>query len=225
MKKAFLFLCFFAAICLSASLAAPLSLNEVIKNLQSNQSKIKDMYAETKTTITSNMVMPGQETKGPQKMVQKGKMVTKGDKMAIINPETGQKMVQDLKRLKGQGTGGKGQESMSLEKAKEFFDLSVAEKDGGYVITGVPKKDNKFLGKMQFFVDPTKWVPVKIVMYDAKGKPMSQSEIEYKKVSDIWVPEKNKSLVTTPMGKMEVEMEFSNIKVNKGISDGEFKVE
>ncbi|OGB90163.1 hypothetical protein A2625_04190 [candidate division WOR-1 bacterium RIFCSPHIGHO2_01_FULL_53_15] len=245
MKKAFLFLCFFAAICLSASLAAPLSLNEVIKNLQSNQSKIKDMYAETKTTITSNMVMPGQETKGPQKMVQKGKMwtkgeskskiemlspmkqttVTNGDKMAIINPETGQKMVQDLKRLKGQGTGGKGQESMSLEKAKEFFDLSVAEKDGGYVITGVPKKDNKFLGKMQFFVDPTKWVPVKIVMYDAKGKPMSQSEIEYKKVSDIWVPEKNKSLVTTPMGKMEVEMEFSNIKVNKGISDGEFKVE
>lgn len=257
MKKLIGIFCFFAAVTMlaSASFAADLSavasakadpsLDEVINKIQSNQSKIHDMYAETTTTITSNMAMPGQESKGPQKMVQKAKMwtkgqdkskiemlspmkqttITNGDKMAIINPETGQKMVQDLKKLKGQGPGGKGQGEMNLDKAKEFFDLSVAMKGDAYVITGIPKKDNKFLGKMEFYVDSTNWIPVKILMYDAKGKLMSQSEIEYKEISGAWVPVKNVSNVTTPMGKMNMEMEFENIKVNKGIGDGEFKVE
>ena len=59
---------------------------------------------------------------------------------------------------------------MSLEKAKEYFDLSVSEKGDDYVIVGVPKETNKFLGKM------------------------------------------------------EIEMDYMNVKVNMGIGDGEFKV-
>jgi outer membrane lipoprotein-sorting protein len=245
----------------SSAFAADLPLDDLIKNIQSNQSKIKDMYAETTTTITSNMAMPGQESKGPQKMAQKGKMwtkgsdkskiemtspmkqvtITNGDQMAIINSETGQKVVQDLKKLKGQGASSKGQGEMNLEKAKEFFNLEVTSKQSSvtskkeYIITGTPKQDNKFLGKMEFYVDSDKWVPVKIVMYDAKGRPMSQSEIEYERVKgqgssskgeeEIWIPVKNVSNVVTPMGSMKVEMEFSNIKVNKGISDKEFAIE
>jgi len=34
----------------------------------------------------------------------------------------------------------------------------------------------------------------------------------------------NQSKVTTPMGKMEIEMEYKNVKVNTGIGDGEFKI-
>jgi len=245
MKKALVF-CLALTLTLSTAFAADLSLDDVINKLQSKQKTIKDMYAETVTTINSTMAMPGQASKGPQQMVQKGKMwtkgedkskieitspmkqitITNGDKMAVINVDTGQKMVQDLKKLR-EKEGGLGGSSgqMGLEKAKEYFNLSVRKSGADYVVTGVPKKANKFLGKMEFYVNSDKWVPVKIMMYDPKGKAMSQSEIEYAKVSDNWVPVKNMSKITTPMGKMDVEMEFNNIKVNKGISDGEFKVE
>ena len=230
-------------IVLSAS-SSDLALDDVIKNIQSNQSKIKDMYAETTTIITSNIKMPGAAEKGPQKMVQKGKMwskgegkskiemispmkqvtITNGDKMAVIYPETGQKVIQDLKKLRDKSGMSDASKQMSLEKAKEFFDLSAKAKDNGYVITGIPKKENKFLDKMEFYVDGEKWVPIKILLYGPKDKLISQSEIEYQKISDVWVPVKNLSNISTPAGTMKVEMEFSNIKINKGISDKEFNI-
>ena len=228
------------------------TLQKVLVKIKSNQSKIKDQYAETTTIITSNMSMPGQTNKGPQKMIQKGKMWTKGEKskiemlsptkqitindgeqMAIINPETGQKMIQPIKQLNKSQLNNE----MDLEKAMEFFNLSVSSqksKDGkieSYIIKGVPKKQNKFMGKMEFYIDAQQWVPTKILMYGAKNKLMSRSEIEYKRFSiakgkdEVWIPVKNTSDVNTPMGKMKVEMGFSNIKINEGISDKEFEVE
>ncbi|MFA5894005.1 MAG: outer membrane lipoprotein-sorting protein [Candidatus Margulisiibacteriota bacterium] len=241
--------------------AAGLTIDEIINKIQSNQSKIKDMYAETTTIITSNMVMPGQESKGPQKITQKSKMwtkgedkskiemlsptrqitITNGDQMAIIDPETGQKTVQDMSKIKGQMPGGKGQGSMNLDKAKEFFYFSArkitAATAGGsdtYIITGVPKQQNRFMGKMEFYVDSEKWLPTKIMMYDPKNKPMSQTEIEYSSVEDgsataaegsvIFVQSKNKSVISSPMGKMEVGVEYGAVKINSGISDDEFTI-
>jgi outer membrane lipoprotein-sorting protein len=266
----FLLLCFFAAIpCLAADSwissdsspeASPevkveeqvsseeaLSLKDLLEKVQANQKKIKDMYAETTTTITSNMTVPGSTQKGPQTMVQKGKMwtkgedkskvemisptrqitITNGDQMAIINPETGQKFVQDLAKLR-EKQGGMAQSSkqMDLEKAMEYFDLSVEQTEkGGYIITGVPKEDNKFLSKMDFHIDSVRWVPVKILMYGVEDKLMSRSEIEYKQISGVWVPMRNVSDVNTPMGRMNVEMVFEKVKVNEGIEDKEFAVE
>jgi outer membrane lipoprotein-sorting protein len=160
--------------------------------------------------------------------------ITNGDQMTIINTESGQKTVQDLKKLRdksGALAGGQSGGQMSLEKISEFFYLSVRKLDPAtagsvdtYVITGVPKQQNRFMGKMEIYVDGDKWLPVKVLMYDTKGKVMSQSEIEYAEVSGIMVPAKNVSKVTTPMGKMDIEMTFENVKVNKGISDKEFEV-
>lgn len=247
-RKIFVFV---ATVLIASSLcAADLSLDEVINNIQSNQGKIHNMYAETKTTIVSNMAIPGQESKGPQKMVQKSKMWTKGEKskiemisptkqitindgkqMAIINPETGQKMVQDLSKVKNPLGASQG-EAMSLDKAMEYFDLSLKDADAYYIITGVPKQKNKFMGKMEFYIDSAAWVPKKVLMYDAAGKLISQSTMEYKKIEigkgedkdSIWQLVKSVSNVNTPMGKMDVEMVFENIKVNAGISDKEFEV-
>ncbi|MFC1571292.1 outer membrane lipoprotein carrier protein LolA [Candidatus Margulisiibacteriota bacterium] len=251
------FFCFLVSLLLiiSPSFAADLTLENLIEKIQVNQSKITDMYAETTTTMTSSIAMPGSKSKGPQTMVQKGKMwtkgkdkskiemlspmkqttITNGDQMAIINPETGQKMIQDLSKMEGrQGMAGQSGE-MDLEKAREYFDLSVSTKkseDGkisAYVIKGVPKEVNKFLGKMEFHIDPTRWVPTKVLMYNSKGKIMSQSEIEYAsfavgKKGSVYVPLKNSSNVNTPAGKMKVEMVYGKIKVNKGIKDTEFKI-
>jgi len=63
------------------------------------------------------------------------------------------------------------------------------------------------------------------LMYGGDGKLLSQSTIEYEKISDVWVPVKNVSNVNTPMGKMNVEMVYKNIKVNEGIKDAIFKIE
>jgi len=225
--------------------AADLSVDDVLKNVQSNQKKIKDMYAETTTVITSNMTIPGSKDKGPQKMTQKGKMWTKGedkskveidepikqttinngDKMCIINETTGQKMVQDMKKLRKEKGIPEPSKELSIEKAKEFFDLSLRKQGNDYILTGIPKKADRVLTKLEFIVATDKWVPVKVLMYGPQNKLVSQSTVDYQKISDVWVPVKNKSSLTTPAGKMEMEMLFFNVKVNKGIGDGEFKIE
>lgn len=156
--------------------------------------------------------------------------ITNGDKMAMINPETGQKVVQDLKKLRSQGVGG-NQERMSLEKAKEYFNLSVTNRQDPdtkqleYVVTGIPKKENKLIGKMEFYLDPSNWVPVKVIMCDPKGNVFSQSTLTYQTISGAQVPIKTVSHINTPMGKMDVEMSYDNVRVNKGINDREFKIE
>jgi len=231
-----------------AARAADLTLDEIAGKLKGSQQKIKDMYAETYTKISSNLQIPGSDKKGPQNIEQKGKLwtkgegkskmemlspmkqitVTNGDKMMVVNPDSGQKMVQDLKKMReksGASFGGDAGGQMSLEKAKEYFDLSAKADGGGYVLTGIPKKANNFLGKMEFYLDSDRWVPKKICMYDSKGKIISQSEIEYKEISGIFVPSKTKSQIMTPMGKMDVEMQFNNIKINQGIDDKEFRIE
>lgn len=233
MKKFFAVI--ISAALLTAIACADVGLDQVINNLQANQAKIKDMYSETVTTITSNI------SSAPQKMTQKGAIWTKGElkskvqvdspmkqititngnKMMILNPETGQKMTQDLTKLNDQMPKGQ----MSLEKAKEFFTLSMSQKEGKYVIAGTPKKANQFLGKLEFYVDPSRWVPVQILMYDPKGKLMSQSQIDYQQIAGAWVPKNNRSVITTPAGKMEMTMEFKNTKVNSGINDSVFKIE
>jgi len=234
--------------CLAVSVpicSADISLKELVDKVQAGQLKIQDMYAESTTKITSNLQLSGEKGKA-QSMVQKGKMwtkgkdkskiemlspnrqitITNGDKMAMINTETGQKIIQDLKKMReksGQSSDG-GQ--MNLEKAMKYFDMTVQKTpDGQYILTGVPKEKNKFLGKMEFYIDASRWIPFKVLMYDPKDRLVNQSEIEYKEFSGIWVPYKNKSEVNTPAGKMNVEMELSNIKVNQGINDKEFAIE
>jgi outer membrane lipoprotein-sorting protein len=223
--------------------AADMTVDDIITNLQANQTKIHDLYAETTTTMTSNMTLPGQESKGPQKMVQtartwtkgqdKSKIeqltptrqitITNGDQMAIIDPESGQKVVQDLKKLRTQ-TGGLAGGQMSLAKAKEAFTFTVSRNDTGYLVTGVPKKANQFFGKMEIAIDSDKWVPVRITMYDMRSKPISRSDLEYQEIAGAWVPLSNKSLTITPMGQMDIQMDYEKVKVNSGLKDELFKI-
>ncbi|OGC12061.1 hypothetical protein A3K48_06265 [candidate division WOR-1 bacterium RIFOXYA12_FULL_52_29] len=225
------------------------SVDLIVKKVQLNQDRINDMYAETTTLISSNLSLPGSEKSEPQKMTQQGKIwtkgkekskvemlspvkqitVTNGDKMMVVNPETGQKVVQDLKKLREQsGLPGSSQQ-MDLEKAKQYFEFTVANQGvpgkAIYVISGSPKKENKFLSRMELYIDGQRWIATKILMYGSKGELVSQSDIEYAIVGGVWVPKKNVSFVSTPAGRMDVEMTFDNIKVNRGISDSVFKVE
>jgi len=220
--------------------AQTLSLDALIAKVQENQGLLKDMQADMTTTISSPM------QKVP--MVQKGHIWSKGSdksKIEISEPMkqttimngskmmmevNGQKTVQDLSKM-GNKSFSADQGKMSLEKAKEYFDLSVKQGTGdsgqltGYIVTGVPKEKNDFLGKMEFYIDPEKFVPTRITIYSGKGKLITTSIIEYSEISGVWVPVKNVSNVTMPTGSMNIEQVFENVKINAGIKDSVFAVE
>ena len=240
----------------SVSFASSLTVDDVVKNMQSNQSKIKDMYSEMTTTITSNLAMPNSANKGPQTMIQKSRMWTKGtDKskievlsptkqttitngniMTMIDPQSGQKVTQDMSNLPAGKAGIKGQagmagsNSMNLAKALEMFDMTVSQKEALYIMEAKPKKTNPVIGKMSFFIDPTRWLPIKIIIYTPQGKDLSRAqsremsvtEMQYSEINGVWVATKTTSAVKTPMGNMSTEMVMENVKVNGGIGDGEF---
>lgn len=218
------------------------AIQEILAKVKDNQGKIKDMQAEVITVIRSEI---GQK----KTMEQKGKMwikgadktkmeitspikqisITSGDKMIVVNPETGQKYVQDLKMLrKKTGQVDFGSNPMDQTKALAYFNLKL-KKAGGLlgprenIIEGTPREKNKFLGKVNFIIDAGRNLPTKIEIYNPQGSLVSSSDIEYIKIKDIWVIEKNKTIVKMPNGKMDVEMKFQNIKLNEGIADSVFE--
>lgn len=224
--------------------AADITVSDLLARMKTQQALITDMQADTKTTITSNLSMPGQPSNGPQTMTQTGHIWTKGkDKskteiisptkqttitngniMTVIDPASGRKLTQDMSKLPG--AGGK---SMDPEKALDYFDLSVTESGSTeYVLTGTPKQANQFLGRMDFFIDGARNIPVRIAMYAPKGALMSLSEMEYEPVQvssseTAYVATKIKSIVTMQMGSVNSEMEYEDVKVNQGIEDKEFE--
>ena len=227
---------FSASVC---SLSQNITLDDLLLKLQTNKSKIADMYSEMTTTITGSGKMATGSGMGN---TQKAKMWTKGDdkskiemlepikqttirngaKMVIIDEGTGQKIVKDLSADKS-GMSSYNQGNMDFEKIKTLFDLSVRTDGGFYVITCTPKQKS-FLGKMEIYVDHEKYLSSKILVYDKNNKLMNQTDIEYKDISGVSVPVKMLSSIDSPVGKMKIEIEYSNIKVNQGMGDSEFKI-
>lgn len=211
-----------------------ITIEELFTKLQGNQGKIRDMQADITTKMTSSMKgMQGMEQKGHiwTKGNDKSKMeiyspmkqttITNGDQMAVIMPDTGQKHIQDLSKTPNAQNNSP---QMNLEKAKEKFDFSVKQQSGGYLITGYPKDNNKFMGKMEIFVDYSKMAPTNIKMFNPSGQLMNETKIEYQNVSGVYVVYKNTSKVNLPNGKMDMVMTYSNVKVNQGISDSVFDI-
>lgn len=244
MKKKILCLLVLVSVLATVSFGA-MRVEDLLAKIREGQSKVKDLQADIVTIIKSDMGgkkeaeqkghiwikgedMSKMEMTAPMKQIS----ITSGKKMAIINPETGQKLVQDLEAMrKKTGQTDLGKNVMDQTKALEYFNLSVREVSsfmGGvkeYVIVGVPKEKNKFLGKVEFTVDAQKYVPTRIDIYNPQGNLVSSSTIEYARLKDIWVIAKNVSEVKLPSGKMKMEMRFDNIKLNEGIPDKEFKID
>ncbi len=218
------------------SSAQTLSLNDVLSKLQSNKSKIVDMYDEIKTTMTGQGKMASMNstqssimwTKGDDKskieMLSPIKQTTirNGDTLVIIDKNTGRKTVKDLTKDK-YAASASGQGAMDFERLKEMFDLSIDSSSEYYVIECKPKKSGLF-GKIEICVDTQKYIPSKILIYDKNNKIINQTTMEYKDFLGVFVPVKTISTVDSPLGKMNINVEYSNIKVNEGIEDSEFEI-
>lgn len=236
-----------AAIIIVLTLALPafsaVKADEVIQKVRAAQQKIKNL----ETDITSKMTS---DIKGSRSIEQKGHLWVKGEdkskfeisepqqqiminaqgKSVIIDKKTGRKIVQDLEKSQGAAPGmGKGS-PIDQTKVFDYFDLEVKENKGffgfgrEYVITGIPKEKNEFLGKMVFYIDGRKYVPKKVEVFNPKGAKISMTNLKYRTIDGIYVPQKSVSEISLPNGKMKVVMEFKNIKVNHDIPDSIFKI-
>ncbi len=215
------------------------SVDTIIKRIKENGDKVKDMSADVETTITSSLkeskpiIQIGKIwTKSPDKSKVeiyspiKQITITDGDIMTIISPDTGMKFTQDLSKSKEKGALPQVSSHTDTTKIFEYFDLKLTQHGTKeLIISGTPKEKNEFLGKIDFFVDNEIYLPFRIVIYNPEGILISLSELNYKKFDDAWVPEKTTSIVSVPGGSMNIDMKLKNIKINKGISDEEFKVD
>ena len=215
------------------------SVETIIEKIKENQSKIIDMSANVETTIASTLkdskpiLQTGRIlTKSPDKSKievyspMKQITITNGDMMTVISPDTGMKFTQDLSKAREKGNMPQISAPGDASKVFDYFDLKLtAHGTEEYIISGTPKEENEFLGKIDFFIGSARFLPMRIVIYNPDGILISISEIKYKEISDIWVPEKTTSIVSIPGGSMNVDMQFKNIQVNKGISDDEFKID
>ena len=231
-----LLICFLIGFC---AFAIDAGVEDILMKVSTNQSLIKDMQADITTIIKSDMKgkMEREQTgriwiKGEDKtkieMIKPVKQVTitSGDKMMMNDPVTGQKMIRDLKKMRQEtGQPDLGQGSMDKKKMLDYFDLKLKNVSGAVVIEGKPKKANKFLGRVDFTVDTSRNLPVKIEIYTPEGKLVSTTNIDYTKIKNIWVITKSSSEVKLPMGAMKAEMRYDNIKLNEGIADSVFKIE
>ena len=241
MKKSIIWGISLLAVLSVSSSAIDTKVQNILSKIRENQSKIEDMSATVTTKIQSN-------AKEKKSMEQKGTILIKGennsrmemtapiaqvtitnkDKMAVINPSTGKKIVQDLNKIRKEtGKSDIGKNPLDQTKILDYFDLTVEEKgiiSKSFVVTGVPKDKNKFMGKIKFYIDAGRYVPTKVEIFNGENKIISSSVLEYKKIKDIWILSKNSSWITIPDGKMDVTMAFDNIKVNEGISDKAFEI-
>lgn len=212
------------------------AVEDLLAKIKSNQSQIKDMSADVLTVMKS----------GGKSMEQKGKIwikgdtksrmesstpmntvtVVNGDKRLLVNQDTGERLVQDMKKMREKsGEMDFGNSPTDQTKALEYFNLKLKKEGNDYVIEGTPKKANVMLGKVVFEVEGARYLPTKISIYNPKGALVSSSTIEYQKLKNIWVIKENKAMVKTPQGSMNLTMSFNNVRINEGISDSQFKVD
>lgn len=239
LQKIYVILLFVAAIFILSqiSFAQDLNLDDLIGKIQENKAKIVDMYSEMKTTMTGQGKMSSMNSVQKARMWEKGDDMSKiemlepikqttirnGDKLIIIDGSSGKKTVKDLSTDKFAASSS-SQGKMDFNKMKEMFDLSVSANADTYIIACTPKNVG-FIGKIEIYVDNKNFVSVKILTYDRNNKVINETAMEYTEISGIFVPQKTHSSVNSPMGKMTVDVEFLNIKVNEGIKDEEFRYE
>lgn len=219
---------------------ADVSVSDVISKIRDNQSKIKDFSAKVTTTLKSDnnkkamrqtgLIFIKDKQKNRMEMLEPMKQITivDKDKMMVLNPDTGKKTIQDLKKLRKQtGQSDLGQNPLDQTKMLDYLNLSIEEKGiikKSFIITGIPKDKKMPAGKIKFYVDGNDFIPQKIELYNAEDKLLTSSELTYTKIENILVITNTSSWILVPNGKIFVEMKFEDIKVNKGLSDQLFEI-
>jgi len=121
----------------------------------------------------------------------------------------------------------------------KYFELNIEEVSGNYLITGTPKSgtelsNNQYFGSLKFYVDKTRFVPVRMEIYQLDGSLLMESTMTYAQIKDISVNDKSITKMTIAMPgqgtfqtvnnqTMEIVVEYKGLRVNEGLGDGLFR--
>jgi outer membrane lipoprotein-sorting protein len=232
----------FAVVILS-TLAGAVTMDDIIRKLEENIAKIKDMEADVEvradigkgTQFTQSMKVL---SKGAAKVrmvslsPEKQTIILNGTKMQIEDSK-GEKKVIDRNSISIQGRA----QTVDVKDMNAQRSIARFLKDGNARITGangsiytlevIPGKQdrNPLMQKAELSVDHKRGVITSQKLYSNMG--VTVTDISYTKIGNTWVM--SRTVVTTPVGfsgeTATMTMDYNNIEINKGIPDKVFAVD
>ena len=89
-----------------------------------------------------------------------------------------------------------------------------------YVIEMVPKEKDYMYSKKLKWIDKTEFIDYRTDFFDRQGRFLKRQTIDWKKIGDIWVV--TKMVVKNDQTGHSTVVEITDIKLNTGLSEGQF---
>lgn len=215
----------------------PQTVEGVLSSLESRQKMLKTLQADI-TTIIQPYGDEGPEIRQTGKIFtetpNKSRVeitspfnqvtITNGNKMQIEDPHGKRSRPEDLSKMSDKPVMPQGGGATQLAEALGQFDLRIREQAGKVIeIEGTPKKTNANLTKIVVIISKEILLPIQITLW-GPAEMMSDTHIEYQRISGIYVPVKNRAEVALAHGKMTVDIQFENIIVNQPLPEEIFQI-
>jgi|GEM_PF-5573776 len=220
---------FFLIVLVSLSVKC-ITIEEIIKKIEANGSRIEDMEADVTTRIKIG---------DGEIQIQKMRMAMKGRdrvRIELISPMRQTTIINGKKMMVQTQDGKKSiitQDTLHMMEQTGFQNMSEFLKGNKVNVINVendianieiiPESPTPMVQKIEMGVDIERGVIISQRIYSNMG--VMKMEMEYGKISGVWVIKRMRIITPSPMGGLgEVESEYKNIKINKGIKDIFFEI-
>jgi hypothetical protein len=216
------------AIYATASLHAPLQLEQVVKNLEERNASRAAALSQFEGERVYRMQYRGFPSDHNAEMVVKVNYRAPDFKEFEVVSQTGSKFILDhvfKKLLEGEKEAAKAENRSQSSLTRDNYDFELAAyepgSDGGqYVLNLLPKSKNKFLYRGKIWVDGKDFAVLRIEAEPGKNPSMwiKKTVINHKyvKVDDFWLPEENRTESVLRLGgTATLSIEYRSYKILK----------
>ena len=110
-----------------------------------------------------------------------------------------------------------------FEYLRKGFSFTV-ERGKKYEIVAQPKKERKYLSRIEVKVNPIRWIIRRAKVYDKNGKLLTSTEYkDYKLIDNIWFPRKIESKTYVDNLVSREKDTFHHLKINIPIKEEKFQ--
>lgn len=219
-------------ILVSVAVASEITVKDIISKLKHNSDSINDLRFDITTRVKGE---PGyQISRYFYKKKNKHKIVTLSHpKMTVvidglkqyIKSEDSTDVITNYINSDYQGIG---YGVIDLKKYLKGFNISISRDkskiENNIYVLKCARKNKEDSNSVDMYVNYNKGTIEKYDVFDNAGKKYIETEIKYKLFKDIWLITKINTKYFTVLEEKEIEVEFSDIRLNSGISDSEFKL-
>jgi len=208
--------------------AAPLSVEQVTRNLQQNNARRAAALDQFSSTRVYHMQYHGFPSDRDAEMVVSVTYQAPDSKQFHVISQTGSKFVIDhvfKKLLEGEQEAANEENRRHTALSTENYDFTLAAyeitPDGPqYVLNLLPKNKNKFLYRGKIWVDAQDFAVVRIEGEPARNPSMwiKNTEVRhrYVKVNDFWLPAENHTESVIRLGGRAIlSIEYKDYKITK----------